>query len=84
MVRASKKEKVGGALNSPRRWANLGLDEALVQHRIGNFQEATNVGSVYEVAGRTILFGCFVAGLVAADHYLVESFVDFFTCPAQS
>jgi len=71
LVHRWNEKRVLGRDDTPTNRSLVDLDEALVQHSIGNFQEAANVGSVYEVAGRTVFFGCFVAGLVAADHYLV-------------
>src|ERR1017187_2548226 len=49
------------------------LHQALIQHRIGHFQEAGDVGAVHEVAGRAVFLGRFVAVAVDGDHDLVQS-----------
>ena len=47
------------------------LHKSLVQHCIGYFQEASDVGAVDEVAGRTVFLGRFEAVAVDVDHDFV-------------
>ena len=57
------------------------LHQPLVQHRIGDFEEAADVGSVDQVAGRAVHLGRLVAGLVDGDHDLVQTIVHFLAGP---
>jgi hypothetical protein len=54
------------------------LHQALIQHGIGYFQEACDVGAVYEVAGRAVFLGRFEAVAVDGDHDFVELVIHFF------
>src|SRR5208282_6627734 len=58
-------------------------DESLVQHGIGNLEEAADVGSVHQIAGSAVLLGGFVAVFVDGDHDFVQPLVHFLPCPAQ-
>jgi hypothetical protein len=62
----------------------VSLDEALVQHSVGDLEEAGNVGAVDEVPWSAKALGSFEAALVYLHHYVVQLFVDFFAGPAQS
>src|SRR5579864_8782718 len=59
------------------------LDQTLVQHGIGYFQEAADVGAVDQVAGRAVLVGGPVAVVVDRDHDLVQTIVDLGSSPAE-
>src|ERR1022692_4571187 len=60
------------------------LNQPLIQHRVGDLQEARDIGAVHQVAGRAVLLGRFVAVLVDGDHDLVQTIVDFFTSPGDA
>ena len=61
----------------------VSLHKALIQHRVGYFQEAADVGAVHQVAGRAVFLGRFEAVLVDGDHDLVQTIVHFLAGPAQ-
>src|SRR5258706_9401349 len=54
---------------------HAGLDQALVQHRVGDLEEAANVGAVDEIARRSVLLRGLEAGLVDRDHDGVQPLV---------
>ena len=58
------------------------LHQALIQHGIGDLQEAADVGAVHQIAGRTVFLGRFEAVLVDGDHDFVQFVVYFFAGPA--
>src|SRR5713101_2417157 len=53
------------------------LYQSLIHHRIGDFEEAGDVGAVHVVAGGAVLLGGFVANLVDHAHDVVQTCVDF-------
>src|SRR4051812_41420459 len=63
--------------------SNTYLDKALVEHGVGYFQEATDVGAVHQIARRAVFLGRFVAVLVDGDHDVVQTLVHFLASPAQ-
>src|SRR5215471_15174685 len=65
-------------------WSLPTLHQTLVQHGVGDLQEASNVGAVYQVAGRAVFLGRFEAVLVDGDHDLVQTLVDLLSGPAQT
>src|SRR5215467_9886625 len=60
------------------------LHQTLIQHRVGYFYEAADVGAVHQVAGRAVFLGRFVTVLMDGDHDLVKTVVDFVPGPAQA
>src|ERR1022692_462662 len=60
------------------------LHKPLIQHGVGYLQEAADVGAVYQVAGRAVFLGRFVAIAVDGDHDFVQTVVYFLAGPAQA
>ena len=60
------------------------LHKSLVQHGIGYFQEASDVGAVDEVAGRAVFLGRFEAVAVDVDHDFVQAVIHFLARPGQA
>src|ERR1700730_16004355 len=60
-----------------------GSDESLVQHRVGNLEEARDVRTVHEISGSPVGLRCLVAVLVDRNHDLVQPIIYFFAIPRQ-
>ena len=63
--------------------ARLSLHKALIQHGVGYFQEAADVGAVHQIARRAVFLGRFEAVLVDGDHDLVQTIIYFLASPVQ-
>src|SRR5580704_10097488 len=53
------------------------LHQALVQHRISDFQKARDVRAVHQVAGRAVFRGRFVAVAVDGSHDFMQLVIHF-------
>src|SRR6202022_4668263 len=61
-----------------------GSDESLVQHRVGNLEEACDVPTIHEISGSPIALRCLVAVLVDRNHDLVEPIIYLVASPRQT
>src|SRR6516164_5056379 len=81
------RQQRGGTLSTPWQTTadpeSAGLDEPLIQHGIGDFQEAADVGTVHEIAWRSVRLGCLVARIVDGDHDFMQTIVNFLAGPVQ-
>src|ERR1035441_3695179 len=76
------KKKRGGSLHPAcHEMLRLGLNQSLVQHGIGDLQEAADVGAVHQIARGAVGFGSLEAGLVDGDHDFVQPIVHFLAGP---
>src|SRR5882762_7272476 len=60
------------------------LNQPLIEHGIGDLEEAADISAVHEIAGRAVLLRRLVAVLVDRDHDLVEPIIDLFASPTQA
>jgi len=59
-------------------------DQALIQHGVGHFDEAGDVGAHLQVTGHAVSFGGFPGLAVDGDHDVVQPLVDLFAGPLQA
>jgi hypothetical protein len=57
------------------------LHQALIQHRVGYFEEASDVGAIDQIAGRAVFLGSLVAVAVDGNHDFVELVIHFLAGP---
>src|SRR6476661_8480662 len=55
-----------------------GSDESLVQHRVGNLEEARDVRTVHEISESPVGLRCLVAVLMDRNHDLVQPIIYLF------
>src|SRR5437867_5989479 len=72
------------ARGAPREPPVKTLDQPLVHHRVGDLEEARDVGAVHEIPRRAVALRGFERVLVDRDHDLVKPLVDLFTGPRQA
>ena len=83
--RKQELKKTGGLTSTREQITPLiYLHQPLVQHRIGDLEEAADVGPIHQVAGRAVHLGRLVARLVDGDHDLVQAIVHFLAGPGDA
>src|ERR1035437_7589415 len=68
----------------PRNTHRLASDQSLVEHRIGHFDEAGDVGAYHVVPGHTVILDRCAAVTVDIDHDAMQTLIHFLAIPAQA